>query len=246
MRAIILAAGMGSRLGAITERLPKPLVQVNNKPIIQYQLEALYQAGINHCTIVLGYLGHQLREHLGNEFGGVNIQFVENPIYKSTNNIYSLWLALRESVEDDIILLEGDLIFDPGLISDLVDSGLTDVAVVDKFSQSMNGTAILAESGYTSFMVLKDQQASDFDYENALKTVNIYVLSNNLVSTKFFPAVSEHILEGNIETFYESVLSELIQNRQIEMAIHPTWPRKWIEIDTTSDLAAAQQMFYRC
>lgn len=244
MRAIILAAGLGSRLGAITQHVPKPLIQVNNKPIIQYQLEALYQAGISHCTIVLGHLGYQLREQLGDTFSNVKIEFVENPLYRSTNNIYSLWLALKEAVEDDIMLLEGDLVFEAGLIMDLVDNDKTDVALADRFSGSMNGTAILAEGDWISSMILKGQQTSDFDYNNALKTVNIYVFSNMLVSTKLLPAIAEHVLDGRIENFYESVLSELLQDKRIKMSVQSTEPHRWIEIDTQADLAEAQYLFH--
>ena len=244
MRAIILAAGLGSRLGAITQHVPKPLIQVDNKPIIQYQLEALHQAGIFHCTIVLGHLGYQLREQLGDTFSNVKIEFVENPLYRSTNNIYSLWLALKEAGEDDIMLLEGDLVFEAGLIMDLVYNGKTDVAVADRFSGSMNGTAILSQGDRISSMILRDQQTSDFDYNNALKTVNIYVLSNMLVSTKLLPAIAEYVLDGRVGDFYESVLSELIKDKQIKMSVQSSEPHKWIEIDTQADLAEAQYLFH--
>ncbi len=93
MKAIILAAGMGTRLRPITLSLPKCLVPVNSKPILEHQLEALLTAGVRDVILVVGYLSELVSDRYGTGYGGMNIHYVQNHFYDCTNNIYSLWLA---------------------------------------------------------------------------------------------------------------------------------------------------------
>lgn len=242
MKAVILAAGQGTRLRPLTNHMPKCLVQVHGKPLLQYQLESLEQAGIQHCIIVVGYLGDQVQRHFGQRFGNVRISYVTNEIFESTNNIYSLWLA-RQELNDDILLLEGDLLFEDDLLWDLIQGRYTDAAVVDSFNPSMNGTVIMARNGLSTSMVLKSQQPEDFDFRNALKTVNIYVLSRETLSKRLLPTLDSYIARGLTGEFYEAVMAHLIANGDLQMAVHMTGIRTWTEIDTEEDLRQAEKLF---
>ena len=242
MKAVILAAGQGTRLRPLTNNLPKCLVQVHGKPLLQYQLECLNQAGIHDCIIVVGYLGDQVQRHFGPRFGNVRITYVTNEIFDRTNNIYSLWLA-RQEMNDDILLLEGDLLFEDELLGNLIQSRYTDVAVVDRFNSSMNGTVILAREGLSTSMILGAQQSADFDYRNALKTVNIYVLSRETLAQQFLPTLDQYIDHGLTGEFYEAVMSQLIAHGDLQMAVHLTGNHKWTEIDTEEDLRQAEKLF---
>jgi len=242
MKAVILAAGQGTRLRPLTNHLPKCLVQVHRKPLLQYQLESLQQAGIQHCVIVVGYLGDMVQRHFGPKFGNVRITYVTNEIFNHTNNIYSLWVA-RQELNDDILLLEGDLLFEEGLLGDIIRSPYTDVAVVDRFNPSMNGTVILAQDGLSTSMILKTQQSADFDYRNALKTVNIYAFSRETLAQQFLPILDQYIDHGLTSEFYEAVISHLIARGDLQMAVHLTGNRMWTEIDTEDDLRQAERLF---
>ena len=176
MKAVILAAGQSTRLRPLTDHLPKCLVGVHGKPLLQYAMESLVQAGIQHCVIVVGYLGDQVQQQFGSQFGNVRLTYVINERYMETNNLYSLWLG-RHELDDDILLLECDILFDVGLLNDVTQTGFPDVAVVDRFQSPMDGTVILAGRGVAKCMVLKSEQGINFDYSHALKTVNIYRLS---------------------------------------------------------------------
>lgn len=105
-RAVILAAGRGSRLAPLTDHLPKPLVPVNGRRIISTILDALKAAGISTITIVRGYRGEQfdtlLAEHPG-------LSFVENPVWETSNNISSIAIAGRAGLLEDSYVIEGDL-----------------------------------------------------------------------------------------------------------------------------------------
>ena len=114
MQALILAAGTGSRLKQYTEKVPKCMVPVNGIPMIERAIDAIISAGIKQLYIGLGYKAEVLKEFLAKTFDqkrldGMKIDFIENPVYDKTNNIYSLWLARQAFSDDDTILLESDL-----------------------------------------------------------------------------------------------------------------------------------------
>ena len=116
MQAIILAAGMGRRLGELTSHNTKCMVSVNGTPLIDRLLTQLSRLGLRRVVIVVGYEGQRLRSHIGSRYDGrLVIEYVENPVYDKTNNIHSLALAARQLQEDDTLLIESDLIFEDGM-----------------------------------------------------------------------------------------------------------------------------------
>ena len=242
MKAVILAAGQGTRLKPLTNRTPKCLVRLHGKPIMQRQLESLDRAGIRQCVVVVGYRGDQVERQFGPRFRNLDLTYVYNERYHETNNIYSLWLA-RNHLDDDILLLEADLIFEDGLLTDLMQNAHPDVAVVDWFRPTMDGTVILARDGMAESMALKSQQGDDFDYSHALKTVNIYSLSRDTMVRRFLPELDRYVRAGITNIFYEAVFAELISNGDLEMAVQVTGDRKWTEVDTVEDLRQAEAMF---
>ena len=120
MKAIILASGVGKRLRPLTDRYPKSLLRVGGRALIDYQLEALAKHGICDIVITTGHIGKKLEDHV-RKTSAASIQFVHNPEYERTNYIYSLWLT-KGLVDEDIILLHGDLIFDSVLIQKLLEA----------------------------------------------------------------------------------------------------------------------------
>ena len=112
MQALILAAGMGKRLGDLTKDNTKCMVRVNGITLIDRALMILTQNILSRIIIVVGYKGDKLKKYLGNQYNNVPIIYVENPIYSTTNNIYSLYLAKKYLLEEDTLLLESDLIFE--------------------------------------------------------------------------------------------------------------------------------------
>ena len=242
MKAVILAAGQGTRLKPLTNRVPKPLVRLHGKPIMQRQLESLDKAGFEQCVIVIGYRGDQVEYQFGPRFQNLEISYVNNERYEETNNIYSLWMA-RDLLDDDILLLEGDLVFEDDLLDDLAQKTYPDIAVVDWFRSTMDGTVVFAENGLAESMALKSQQSEEFDYTYALKTVNIYSLSRGTMKRRFLPALDGYVGAGHTNSFYEAVLAELVAQGRLEMAVHLTGDRKWTEIDTVEDLREAEALF---
>lgn len=136
MKALILAAGKGSRLGVETEDKPKALVKINGKPILQYQLEALLACKIKNIIIIIGYKGNKIKKFieeikLEDRFKDLNIRLIENKNYDKTNSAYSFFLAKNE-INDSYIHLNCDIIFFPGLLKNLIDSKYENVIIIDR------------------------------------------------------------------------------------------------------------------
>ena len=247
MKAIILAAGMGTRLRPITMSIPKCLVPVNSKPILEHQLDALLLAGIRDVILVVGHLGKLLSDEYGINYGDMNIYYVENRLYDRTNNIYSLWLA-RQHLNSQVLLLEGDLVFDPEMLQRLTQTPEPNVAIVERFRPPMDGTVILtkglrANGLWVSRMVLKVQQGDDFDFASALKTVNIYKLSQEVLQDHIVPELDSYIVQKRSDQYYEAVFADLISRDSMRLAVLNAAPNRWAEVDTLEDLQAAEELF---
>lgn len=142
MQAIILAAGMGRRLGELTKNNTKCMVEVNGVKLIDRVLTYLSHLDLKRIVIVVGYQAENLVNYVENQYGSLNIEFVENPIYDKTNNIYSLALAKDKFKEDDTLLLESDLIYEESMLRLLVDNQQPDLALVAKYEKWMDGTMV--------------------------------------------------------------------------------------------------------
>ena len=147
MQAIILAAGMGKRLGRYTKDATKCMVEVNGKALIEYAIEALVKAKVSRTVLVVGYKADVLKNFIASKFneknlGGMKIEYIENKVYDTTNNIYSFYLARNELLKDDTILLESDLIFKKKILQDLIASPEKNLAVLSHFESWMDGTVV--------------------------------------------------------------------------------------------------------
>ncbi|MDE6058337.1 MAG: NTP transferase domain-containing protein, partial [Muribaculaceae bacterium] len=140
MQAIILAAGMGRRLGEFTADNTKCMLEVNGVRLIDRMLTQLASIDLDRIIIVTGYKGEKLREHISSSFRDLSIIFVNNPIYDKINNIYSLWLTREYMKEEDTLLLESDLILDDSIIRDAINAEYPNVALVAKYHTWMDGT----------------------------------------------------------------------------------------------------------
>lgn len=242
MKGLILSAGMGTRLHPLTRTRPKCMVHVAGRPMMEYQLDSLRSAGVENCAIVVGYMADSVRGYFGSDYRGVSLSYVENNDYAMTNNLYSFWLAKAE-FDDDILLLEGDLVFDNNLLSQLTQIDEQNIAVVAHYRSHMDGTVILAKEGVAESMVLKVDQGNEFDYRPALKTVNIYRLSRETLGEAIVPEMEEFLAKGRTDQYYEAVFASLIGSGRMNMSVMNTGTSKWAEVDTLGDLRDAERMF---
>ena len=141
MRAIILAAGVGSRLQALSGGKPKCLVEIGGRPLILHQLEALADHGIGPVLVVAGYKADEVRSVVGDR-----AEFVVNDRYQETNSLYSLWLA-REWVDGPFILLNCDLFFSPDILDRLLDAPSNALVYDSTSSRGREQTKVAVKEG---------------------------------------------------------------------------------------------------
>lgn len=129
MKALILNSGIGKRMGGLTKDKPKCMADIGGGfTIISWQLHVLQSAGVTEAVITTGPFADMLKSYVGDLKPKMDIEFVQNPQYDSTNYIYSIYCA-RESLRDDIILLHGDLVFEPSVAEDFMAFRESSVAV---------------------------------------------------------------------------------------------------------------------
>lgn len=127
MKAVILAAGMASRLRPLTNNTPKCLLQVGERCLLQRSMDALIANGIREFVIVTGYLHEQIENFVETQYPGLQCVFIHNEVFDSTNNIYSLWLARPVADGQEILLLDSDLLYDPQIVARVLVNPAADV-----------------------------------------------------------------------------------------------------------------------
>jgi histidinol-phosphate/aromatic aminotransferase/cobyric acid decarboxylase-like protein/choline kinase len=243
MQAIILAAGMGKRLGKYTQDGTKCMVRVNGKSLIERALEALADAGVKRVILVVGYRAEALRAFLAGKFPELEIIYVVNEIYATTNNIYSLWLAREYLSADDTILLESDLIFQGDLLAKLLADPEPNLAVVSKFEAWMDGTVTMMDEDRNIVSVVDKSAFKWKRVEEYYKTVNIYKFSKEFSRTYYLPFLEAYLAAFGHNQYYEQVLKVLAFLEDVRFKGFPVKGRRWYEIDDPNDLAVAETIF---
>ncbi|MHC1719647.1 MAG: aminotransferase class I/II-fold pyridoxal phosphate-dependent enzyme [Clostridiaceae bacterium] len=243
MQALMLAAGMGKRLGKYTDNNTKCMVEIAGKKLIDRALEAIRYAGINRFIVVIGYKGDQLREYLTSTAKDMELVFVENDDYEKTNNIYSLFLAREHLKKDDTIVLESDLIYQLDMIKKLADSEYRDAAMVAKYEQWMDGTVVFLdhENNITEFVEKKNFIHSRI--EEYYKTVNIYKFSKEFSKRYYIPFLNAYIEAYGDNEYYELVLKAIAHLSKSELKGFKLENELWYEIDDAQDLDIAGTLF---
>lgn len=243
MQAIILAAGMGKRLGEYTKNNTKCMVPVNGTPLIDRMMRQLSTLQLKRVVIVIGYQGQKLKEHLGSEQYGLQIEYVENPIFDKTNNIYSLALAKPQLQEDDTLLIESDLICEDGILQQLVDNPYPNLALVAKYESWMDGTMVRIDND-NNIVNFITKAAFRFDETDVYyKTLNIYKFSREFLKHKYVPFLDAYTKAVGNNEYYENVLRVISFLNSQELKALPIGNKRWYEIDDKQDLDIAEALF---
>ena len=248
MQAIILAAGMGRRLGELTKDQTKCMVPVNGVRLIDRVLGQLTKLPLQRVIIVVGYKGQELREYITTQYGqqltaNCQLQFAENPIYDKTNNIYSLSLVKDQLQEDDTLLIESDLILSDRLFEMLLENPCPNLALVAKYETWMDGTMVRidADNNIVNFI---SKDAFDYnDVSSYYKTVNIYKFSRQFLKEKYVPFLDAYTKAVGLNEYYENVLRIISLLSGHELKALPIGHEKWYEIDDKQDLDIAEALF---
>lgn len=245
MQAIILAAGMGRRLGKYTQDNTKCMVEVNGVKLIDRLLRQLLKVDLSRVIIVVGYKGDNLKQYITSHYANskLNIEFYDNPIYDKTNNIYSLWLVRKQMEEDETLLIESDLIFSDRMIPMIVNDKRPNIALVAKYETWMDGTMVCLDDDnhITNFVSKKAFRYEDVD--KYYKTVNIYKFSQNFTQNIYVPFLDAYCKALGNNEYYEQVLRVVTMLDKSNLEALEIGSEKWYEIDDVQDLDIAETIF---
>lgn len=235
MKAVILAAGQGTRIRSVHGEHPKCLIEVDNTTILDHQLDSLSLAGIREVAIVVGYEKEQIINHVTNRRADnlQRIHFIENPAFAISNNIYSLWLALEWLRGDSFIVLNADVIFDAEILDIAVRSEVPISMIVDPSWRDETMKVIIHGD-----RVL--QMSKKISREHFSGTYIGITMFSKTIQPRLFDKMSALISAGRVNDFFNIAVQELV-DEGVHVGYTSTDGLAWAEIDDPTDLSFAQQ-----
>lgn len=235
---------MGSRLKDLTADNTKCMVKVNGVTMIERMLNQLENKVFSKIIIVTGYEGQKLIDFIETLDISTPIEFINNPIYDQTNNIYSLWLAKDKLVEEDTVLLESDLIFEDSILDALLDDSRPTLALVDKYESWMDGTVVKLDEDDNISAFVPGKKFVYRDIDTYYKTVNIYKFSKEFSTTHYVPFLDAYTQALGRNEYYEQVLRVITLLDDPAIKAKRLDGQKWYEIDDVQDLDIASSIFH--
>jgi histidinol-phosphate/aromatic aminotransferase/cobyric acid decarboxylase-like protein/choline kinase len=244
MKAIILTAGYGNRMRPLTDNTHKTLLTIAGETIIGRILDGLCDNNITDFVIVTGYRHEELMNYCSSHYPSCSIQYVYNERFRETNNIFSMALAFEQiEIDSDIILIESDLIYEPAVIKQLLDSPYANVALVDRWASGMDGTVVKVEKNIITSVIPPHLQDAKFDFSDKFKTLNIYKFSKDFCNCVFKKLLTYYAKTINDNCYYELILGILIYMQQETIHAEILEGAKWAEVDDPNDLHVAEFVF---
>jgi len=237
MRAIICAAGEGKRLKPLTEDFPKGLLNIGSKTIIELLLDNLSKVGIKDVLIVVGYKKEKVIKKIKGIYEGCKIEYIINPYYSKTNNMYSLWLAmdymLKNNLKEEVIFFNADVVFDLGILQNIV------------YSNNPNAIAVSSEIKEDSMAVIvKDNKieklGKEFKKNVRGDAIGVYKMSKE-VAQKYFEIAGKLISEGQINISFVVPINLL--SEKVDFVPIYCGDLKCCEIDNLEDYKKALELF---
>ncbi|MFC1932897.1 HAD-IIA family hydrolase [Chloroflexota bacterium] len=238
MKAVILAAGGGSRLNTITCNKPKCMVRVGGRPILEHQIHAYVSAGVKDIFVVAGYRLDEVKEFCRG-IKNANIKIIENKTHATTNNMYSLYLAKEAVAEKAFLLSNGDVVPDPDIIYELAHSELSDAIACNEGSYAKESMKITINThGYVND--ISKEIPSSKAYGNSIDVYKFSPVSSKLFFTEISKIIEQ---ENNVKDWVEVALQRLLIDGQAKMKPFDIGTKCWVEVDDMGDLLLADKLF---
>jgi len=234
MKAVILAAGIASRLRPLTDHTPKCLLKIGSKPLLERTIDALLVNGFSEFVIVTGYLKEMIESFISSKYPGINVEYIYNEKYASTNNIYSLWMSKEAAKGSDIMLLDSDILFDPSIIKALLESPHADCLSMNTHELGEEEIKVIVDDTDRIKEISKTCSIKDAIGES----VGIEKFSNALVK-QLFEELDDMIINKNQSgIFYEAAFENIIE-QGANIYIVDTTHIFSMELDTVEDFETA-------
>jgi|WetSurMetagenome_2_1015567.scaffolds.fasta_scaffold196250_2 choline kinase len=237
MKTIILAAGIASRLRPLTDHTPKCLLKVGEKCILELTIENLLSTNNSEIIIVTGYLSDQIKGFVGKRFPDLNITYIHNKLYTTTNNIYSLWLAKDFLLGSDMMMMDSDIVFDKRIITKLIDSGFKNCLALKRHDVHDEEIKVKADEQGRVVEISKEVKPSDA----AGESIGIEIFGKEALPELFRILDKKISVENKVNQFYETAFQEFVNNNN-DIYIVDSSEYLCIEIDTPEDLQTAEML----
>jgi choline kinase len=240
MKAVILAAGIASRLRPLTDNTPKCLLKVGDKNILELTIDNIIANNIEEVIIVTGYLQEKIKDFVAEKYPQLNVTYIYNEVYNSTNNIYSLWLAKESLSNEEMLLMDSDIIFDKEIITKLLASGYNNCLALKRHNVQDEEIKVKADKKGRVLEIGKEVKLNEAIGESiGIEKFGIATLQ------KLFKIIDRKILaDKTVNQFYEAAFQELVNNKE-DIFIVDTTDYTCMEIDTAADLEAAGKLLLK-
>jgi len=241
MNAVILAAGIGSRLRPLTIDQPKACLTVDGTPIIEHQLRAYASAGIETVYVVTGYMPKNVRalcDRCAKELD-IEIQTIHNEVFANTDNMYSLYCAQHAVDGESFFLSNGDVVFDPQVVEKLAAADTPSGIATDTGTYDPEAMKLTVDEDGTLDGISKEIPEQDA----AGTSIDLYCFSAQ-TSAKLFDRIERRVeIEAEYTAWTELALDEVLANQPHDIQAVDIDGANWVEIDDRSDLLAADRTF---
>jgi len=238
--AVMLAAGRGLRLGEASDTMPKCLVPVGGRSILDRACAALVQTGIRRLVVVTGYRASDIAEALEQDGHGLSVRMVYSEDWETTNNVVSLDCA-SEHIDADFLLLESDVVFDAAALGSMTEGCC---AAVDRFLPDMDGTVVtLSPGGCVRSFYLKGDPGRPRNPEVLYKTVNLYRLEKETYHEAIAPRIRTLVDNGQSHVYYERAFAQATADVAVNFAAASFEGYRWSEVDDRKDLKRTEKLF---
>jgi choline kinase len=239
-RAVVLVAGMGSRLGPRARHVPKCLTTVGGTPVLTNALRHLEAVGVRETILVVGYMAEVVQHRIGGEFGRMRIAYRTNSVFETTGTSRSLWLGL-DGIRENVLVLEGDVFFEASVLARLL-AASPDATLVERWSPRLDGSVVVLDAhGNVSAWIHKKDRPPGFCPEGTYKTVNIHRFSRAFLDNEILPALDVELERDGGREPIETPLARIVGGGGRIHAVQAGG--RWIEIDDENDLKTAEAMF---
>lgn len=239
MKAIILAAGVGSRVRPLTDNTPKSLLKVGGKPILERMISHITSVGIKDILIITGYLEDQIKNFVAEKFPHLNINFITNDKYQSTNTGYSLMLAKNFVNEDDFVKFDADVVFEKEILARLVNNPNSTCLSIDKnIHLDKEEVKVICDDENKVLKVGKKLNPKLSKGES----IGIEKISKEAGKLLFEILTNLMKDENNFNEYYDDSYTTLVEKGILFHAVDITG-LKWVEIDTHEDFHRAAGLF---
>lgn len=235
MKALILAAGLGSRLRPLTDEVPKCMIKVNGVTIIDKQIKNLKENGVKELFIVTGYKGDILEKYITEKYNELDIKILYNDVYDKTNNMYSLNMAKDYLVGEEFIMMNSDVFFEGEIIKSLLKEDYNNLIVCQAQNYNEESMKVIVSEGIVTHI------SKQIDKNDSYGTsIDVYRFGQD-ASKQLFDIIDIYLnVKNDINSWSEVAIDDLLKVSKFKTLDTQC---KWMEIDNHDDLRLAEKIF---